>query len=268
MNASGLCSSPTSNEPRWSHHKTTSGARVSHATRCGLRSSAATADLSENSCREIFFVNVSVSAVATQLNPELHWGWDGASLESVSAFSHDPLLFEAGDFNLYRYVHDNPLTRTDPTGLAEVCGPRVWLYTGWWCVEQNVWDAAMEAAGEVVNCWWKCEVETHKCVGGKLLTATEVISGVASLPGVSIPKLPNEIVNPFDVNKGLLRDLARRFGWRQAELMIRSLSRNRALMIGAKGTFVTTMIVEMGISMKCGYSCGKQNGVQRPFIAF
>ena len=117
MNASGLCSSPTSNEPRWSHHKTTSGARVSHATRCGLRSSAATADLSENSCREIFFVNVSVSAVATQLNPELHWGWDGASLESVSAFSHDPA---ASSPNLYAYCGNDPLTHTDPTGLKDV----------------------------------------------------------------------------------------------------------------------------------------------------
>ena len=114
MNASGFCSSPTSNKPRRSHHETTSGGRVSHATRCGLRSSAADADLSGNSCREIFFVNVSVSAVVTQLTPELHWGWDGACLESVSAFSHDPIFIGT---NLYRYCGDDPTNYSDPTGL-------------------------------------------------------------------------------------------------------------------------------------------------------
>jgi hypothetical protein len=114
MNASGLCLSPTSNEQRWSQY-TTGGHRASRRVASRpQRSSAATADLSGNSCRDFFFVNVSVSPVATQLNPELHWGWDGASLESVSAFSHDPI---AADQNLYRYCGNNPVVYVDPTGL-------------------------------------------------------------------------------------------------------------------------------------------------------
>jgi len=32
--------------------------------------------------------------------------------------SRDPLLFKAGDFNLYRYVLNNPITGTDSSGLA------------------------------------------------------------------------------------------------------------------------------------------------------
>ena len=42
------------------------------------------------------------------------WGSDGASLESVSGFSHDPI---AADVNLYRYCGDDPLIHTDPSGL-------------------------------------------------------------------------------------------------------------------------------------------------------
>ena len=113
----------------------------------------------------------------------------------------------------------------------------------------------MEAAGDVVNCWWNCEVETHKCVGGKILTVTEVVSGALSLPGITIPKLPGQIVNPFDLNRGLLRALARKFGWRKAEMIIRALSRNGKLMAGAKGAFVAAMLAEAGISMSCGFSC-------------
>jgi hypothetical protein len=45
------------------------------------------------------------------------WGSDGASLESVSGFSHDPAGYRAGDSNLYRYVFNNPVVWTDPSGL-------------------------------------------------------------------------------------------------------------------------------------------------------
>ncbi|MCX7427983.1 MAG: hypothetical protein NTW96_20435 [Planctomycetia bacterium] len=32
----------------------------------------------------------------------------------------DPIGFAAGDTNLYRYVHNSPTTRTDPSGLIEL----------------------------------------------------------------------------------------------------------------------------------------------------
>ena len=34
----------------------------------------------------------------------------------ASFISEDPMGFDAGDFNLYRYVNNSPLNGTDPTG--------------------------------------------------------------------------------------------------------------------------------------------------------
>ena len=31
--------------------------------------------------------------------------------------SEDPKLFDAGDYNLFRYCHNDPLDMTDPMGL-------------------------------------------------------------------------------------------------------------------------------------------------------
>lgn len=105
-------------------------------------------------------------------------------------------------------------------------------------------------------------------MAGKILIVTEGMSGILSLPGVTIPKLPHQIFNPADPYRGLLRELARKVGWRKAEMMIRQLSRNRGLMRGAKGTFVVTMFIEAGISAKCGFTCGKKAGAKRPFVLF
>jgi len=38
----------------------------------------------------------------------------------LGSFSQDPIGFQAGDANLYRYVGNGPTTRTDPSGLEEV----------------------------------------------------------------------------------------------------------------------------------------------------
>ena len=32
--------------------------------------------------------------------------------------SEDPKLFDAGDYNLFRYCHNDPIDFTDPMGLA------------------------------------------------------------------------------------------------------------------------------------------------------
>jgi len=51
-------------------------------------------------------------------------GWDGSSLGDASLGGADPLGFAGGDTNLYRYVHNDPTDRTDPTGLSDVDKPR------------------------------------------------------------------------------------------------------------------------------------------------
>jgi uncharacterized protein RhaS with RHS repeats len=50
-------------------------------------------------------------------------GWDGSSLGAGSLGGADPLGFAAGDANLYRYVGNNPVNDTDPTGLADDKSP-------------------------------------------------------------------------------------------------------------------------------------------------
>ena len=67
----------------------------------------------------------------------------------------DPIGFEAGDNNWYRFVANGPTGKTDSSGLKKVCGFTVWLYTGLgWCVEENIYNAALEsggiASGEIV----------------------------------------------------------------------------------------------------------------------
>lgn len=51
-------------------------------------------------------------------------GWDGSSLGAGMLGGADPLGFAGGDTNLYRYVHNDPTDRTDPTGLSDVDKPR------------------------------------------------------------------------------------------------------------------------------------------------
>lgn len=55
----------------------------------------------------------------------------------LESFSQDPIGFEAGDANLYRYVGNQPTTKTDPTGLEEYEGPSIGPApnpTPWWQV--------------------------------------------------------------------------------------------------------------------------------------
>jgi RHS repeat-associated protein len=43
----------------------------------------------------------------------------------------DPKEFEAGDYNLYRYCHNDPINKSDPTGLAYVSGLTSWGGGDW-----------------------------------------------------------------------------------------------------------------------------------------
>jgi hypothetical protein len=135
----------------------------------------------------------------------------------------------------------------------------VWLYTGSWCVDDNVWDAAMEAAGNVINCWWQCEVDIHQCVGGQVVVVTEIISGSWSVITSRIPKTAQEMewaLNPNDKYKGALRDILRRVGYTEGNFS-RHMTRGagKIVMVAGKRIFATTMFFESGVSVYCGYKC-------------
>jgi hypothetical protein len=76
---------------------------------------AIAAKFAPNSRRGEFLSSVRCSPIEAYLSQGRRWGWDGASLESVSGFSQDPIGYRGG-FNLYEYVGDDPLIRTDPSG--------------------------------------------------------------------------------------------------------------------------------------------------------
>ena len=38
----------------------------------------------------------------------------------------DPKEFSAGDYNLYRYCHNDPVNKSDPTGLEQIAGDIIW----------------------------------------------------------------------------------------------------------------------------------------------
>ena len=195
---------------------------------------------------------------STQLQNNINRWYDATIGRWLSQY---PIGFEGNDTNLYRYV-GNMVHYTDSIGLKK-CGPRVWLYTGSWCAENNVWEAAIEAAGNALLCWWKCEAEIHECVAGKLLLVTETISGSWSVITSRIPKRPEEIFNPKDIYKGAVRNIINKLGFKgsQAERIARAMVRGpwKPVAIVAKGVFATTMVVEAGFSISCGYKCGSGN---------
>ncbi|MDO4575232.1 MAG: RHS repeat-associated core domain-containing protein [Planctomycetia bacterium] len=104
-----------------------------------------------------------VSVFASRANPIL-FAYTGKAFDTSTALQNninrwydatmgrwlnpDPIGFEGSDANLYRYV-GNAVHYTDFSGLRK-CGPRVWVYTGSWCVEDNVWEAAIEAAEQSI----------------------------------------------------------------------------------------------------------------------
>jgi RHS repeat-associated protein len=78
--------------------------------------------------------------VASESNAAVHiFAFTGREFDEESGFSYhraryydassgrwvseDPIGFEAGDVSLYRYVGNQPTTKTDPSGLQEVKGP-------------------------------------------------------------------------------------------------------------------------------------------------
>lgn len=58
--------------------------------------------------------------------------------------AEDPLAFEGGDVNLYRYVGNSPANATDPTGMAE------WAGGSWNPLNLSFWPDS----GKTNPSWW------------------------------------------------------------------------------------------------------------------
>ena len=78
-----------------------------------LKVPAPAASLGPNPRPAKTFPETRLSQPAHRASRELRWGWDGASLKSVSGYSVDPI---EADINLYRNCRDNPVIYVDPTG--------------------------------------------------------------------------------------------------------------------------------------------------------
>jgi hypothetical protein len=78
----------------------------------GLSSAAM---LIENSRPAKMPLGAGILEIVGDVNANAHWGWDGACLGNVSAFSQDPIGYKSG-VNLCEYCGDDPTNRTDPSG--------------------------------------------------------------------------------------------------------------------------------------------------------
>ena len=186
----------------------------------------------------------------------------------------EPLGFEAGDENWYRFVENAPTAKTDSSGLdwsdcmpgirernGMICGYSVWLLTGSCCALPNVVEAATNAWSKTVNCWWDCVVTIHKCPGayvsGAAATATTLtFTHLEYATGISKPLAGASNLTTL---QSRLAHLLWQNGYRGvAHQLLRSSAQavSRApIGTGVASVFAGISIVEAGFSIYCGYKC-------------
>ena len=186
----------------------------------------------------------------------------------------------------YSYAWDNPLSYYDPNGAEPTPGPAASQHQSIpdqcraagltpdecdiifprraqeWAATLAEVNAFIEGMSEGIQCWLNCEMTIHKCVEGKILTVTEIVTGTMSIPGIRIPKA--RVVNPDDPYTSVARALANKLstgkwegtaGERTAlQNLGRALGRSRWV-AAAKGVFVAAAWVEAGVSIYCGVTC-------------
>ena len=105
-------------------------------------------------------------------------------------------------------------------------------------------------------------MQTHKTICGIALAATEVISAPIAVAGARIPKKPELWWRGFGLNMGRgnfnsspYTSISRRLGQKLGHEEIgRAFGRSK-IVHAVKGAFVVAVLVEAGISIKCGLDC-------------
>jgi RHS repeat-associated protein len=183
--------------------------------------------------------------------------------------SRDPIDYDGG-INLYEYCGNAPVMRADPRGLSfltfydngrgQLCGYSIWLLTGSWCANPDAVIAATDAHEKYTSCFCQCELTTHKCVAGQILTTVEVVSGPIAALGARVPKSPSfffygiGMPNYPTPTPGYYDTVAMWLaGWLGANRLGSNFS--RLVAPTARAGVVGAALAEAGISAKCWVDC-------------
>ncbi|MFZ1218881.1 MAG: RHS repeat-associated core domain-containing protein [Chthoniobacterales bacterium] len=106
----------------------------------------------------------------------------------------DPKQFEAGDYNLYRYCHNDPVNKSDPTGLYG-------MGTGWTDEQWKKFDTAQQAAAaRIEKAAAKMDVKTFEKVFGKGSATPENMAKVQETMGKMVAALRDDGTNGYKAN--------------------------------------------------------------------
>lgn len=113
-------------------------------------------------------------------------GWDGSSLGAGTLGGADPLGFAGGDTNLYRYVHNDPTDRIDPTGLSDVL-----VYTG-----SDIGDSLRKGLKKLEQDFNKLSDARKQDIANKLYKLPDALNAW------DIPSLLGKNLEGFGIAKG------------------------------------------------------------------
>ena len=171
---------------------------------------------------------------------------------------------------LYLYLAANPLATFDPMGLKKTCGPRVWLYTSYWCIDEEIYERALDAAAGFVLCWWDCEKRVHKGAAAYVADAVGAGIGVGYTHGKFFKK-PRQIRMPGSSDKTTLQSRnslsCKAKGHKRLHRLLRRSAREakggkvgrlrkfRIAKSAVKSGVAGVAIVEAGVSWYCSLKC-------------
>ena len=150
--------------------------------------------------------------------------------------SEDPKLFDAGDYNLFRYCHNDPIDFTDPTGTVDEAAPT-----------HSPRETSHERAEEVSapRAVWERQKRFDRSNGAISEVSGRIASGVRQWwnrwmlppPGVAAPTIV--AVAPIEeapaALAGLSRLIAKALRASEAEATSTTLSTTRAMWVGRDG---------------------------------